>query len=279
MAAVTGPESVRARWPRRRVWVVGAVAAWVVVVAGLGFWSVRRDPATVPDQRDIVAGVGDLQRAVGVVFAAADGEPRAVVLGALEIGRDCQITPVRRGMTARRDVTVYVRPGEARAALDAIAAGLPKGYRAAVSPGRYRLTMHADAGNFVGIDTDAAAEDEVLILEVSTGCRPPGNAEPDGADPAAGAAPAVLGAVLAKLGGAGAPEVQAAACPEGGVAATFSVARVPMPADLAERMRQLGAGGTPVRGDESAWAYRTGAESVVVVPDEKQLQINVSNGC
>ena len=255
------------------------VAVWIVVVAGLGFWSVRRDPATVPDQRDIVVAVGDLQRAVGVLFAAAGGESRAVVLGGLEVARDCQITPVRRGLTAHREVTVYVRPGEARAALEAVAAGLPKDYRAAVSQGRFRLTLHADAGNFVGIDTDATAEDQVLVVEVSTGCRPPGSTEPDEADPAAGAPPAVLATVLAKLGGAGSPGVEAAACPEGGVAATWTVPGVAAPADLAGRMRQLSAGGSAVRGDESAWAYRVGDESVVVVPDNKQLLISVSNGC
>jgi hypothetical protein len=202
-----------------------------------------------------------------------------VVPVSLKMVRGCRITPVRRGVTARRDVTVYVRRGEAARALDAIAAGLPASYRAHVSERRAGLALHADAGDFVGIDSDAVADDGVLVVEVSTGCRPPGRAEPDEADPAAGGVPAVLGTVLAELGGSGAPAVQAAACPDGGVAATYTVGGVPAPADLPGRMRELGAGGSPVRGDESAWAYRSGAHSVVVVPDGKEMQVSVSNGC
>jgi hypothetical protein len=283
MAAVTGPVK---RVSRRRVLWVGLVAAWIVVVAGLGAWSVRHDPATVPDQRDIVAAVGDLQRAVGVVFAAADGESRAAVLGALEIAPDCRVTPVRRGMAADRDITVYVRAGEARAALDAIAAGLPPGYRAEMAEGRAgtRLSLHADAGNFVGVDSDAVAADKTLTVRVSTGCRPRGSTEPDRADPAAGVAPDVLDRVLAALGAPRAPgatrAVQAVACPEGGgVAATYQVEGVAAPADLAERIRSVSAGGSPVRGDESAWVYRTGGDSVVVIPDEKRLTVSVSTAC
>lgn len=252
------------------------------MVVGLGAWSVLHDPATVADQRDIVAGVADLQRATGALFAAAEGGSRALVLGELDIAGNCQITPVRHGVDAHRDLTVFVRAGEARAALDAIVAGLPAGYRAAVVEGRggTRLSLHADAGNFVGVDSDAEAGDKALTVRVSTGCRPRGKASPDAKDPAVGAAPAVLGAVLAALGAAGAPNtVQAVGCPEGGVAATYTVGGVAMPVDLDGKMRAVSAGATPVRDDGSAWAYRAGGDSVVVVPNGERVQVSVSTEC
>jgi hypothetical protein len=259
------------------------VVAWIVVVAGLGWWSVRRDRATVPDQRDIAVAVDDLRRATGALFAAAGGDERAAVLGPLELVRDCRITPVRRGMIANRDVTVHVHAGEALAALDAIAAGLPADYRAYVAErrGGTRLAFYADAGNFVGIDSDAESTARVVTLRVTTGCRPRGDAEPDRADPVAGAAPRVLDTVVAGLGGAAsAPtSVQAVACPDGGVAATYSVDGMAAPADLAARMRVVSAGASVVRDDAAAWAYRAGDDAVVVVPDGQRLRVSVSAGC
>jgi hypothetical protein len=254
----------------------------MVVVAGLGVWSVRRDPATVADQRDIVVAVDDLQRVAGVLYAAAGGDGRAVVLGGLNILPGCSITAVRPGVTANRDVTVYVRPGEARAVLEDIAVGLPGEFRAGVIDLKAgtRLSLHADAGNFVGIDSEAEATATVLTVRVSTGCRPRDEDWPDRADPAAGAAPGVLSTVVGALGGpAPQPIVQAVACPDGGSAGTYTALGVATPADLGERMRAVSAGGQLLRQDASAWAYRTGDVSVVVVPDEKHLRISVSTAC
>ena len=295
MAAVTGPQYTFAPPPRekRRPWLIGLTMAWIVVVAGLGWWSVRRDPATVPEQRDIVAAVADVRATAGVVFAAADGDGRAVVVGGFELDRDCRITPVRGGLSAARNVTVYVRDGAAREALEAVAARLPRGYRAqvAVSRGGTRLALHADAGEFVGIDADAESTAGLFTLRITTGCRPAGTGDPGRADPAAGPVPTSLGAVLAGLGagvpaggaaGAGDPGgavVEAVACPGGGVAATYTVDDVAAPADMAARLRAVSAGAAAVRADDSVWAYRTGGDSVVVLSSGKSLRVSVSTGC
>ncbi|GIE97917.1 hypothetical protein Ari01nite_53820 [Paractinoplanes rishiriensis] len=284
MAAVSEPENSGVpRRKRRRVWLIWLAAAWVVVVSGLGAWSVRRDAATVPEQRDIVTAVGDLQRTVGVLFAAADGDGRAVVLGGLDMVPDCRVTPVRRGMIASREVTVYVAEGEARTAFDAIAAGLPSDYRAEVSElrGGTRLSLFADAGNFVAIDGDAEAGAGALTVRVTTGCRPRGGTEPDRADPVPGGAPVALSALVNALGGTPSEPsmVTAVNCPEGGVAATYAVDEVAAPAGFEGRMREASAGGTLLRADESVWAYRLDGDSVVVVPDEKNVRISVSSGC
>ena len=178
------------------------------MVTGLAVWSAGHDPATVPEQRDIAQVVPEMQRAVGVVFAAAGGPGRAVVLGELKLTPGCRITPVRAGVTASQDVTVYVRAGQTRADLEAIAAALPTSYRTQVADGRAgtRLELRADAGDFIGIDSDAAAAAPAFIVQVSSGCRAP-VAGPDaglspGADggSAGGVSPAVLADVLAALG-------------------------------------------------------------------------------
>jgi hypothetical protein len=85
--------------------------------------------------------------------------------------------------------------------------------------------------------------------------------------------------VLTGLGAkASAPQVRAVACPDGGVAAGYTV-EVPPPADLAARMRTVSAGATIVRSDDSVWAYRRNGVSVVVVPDGKQVRVTVGSGC
>ena len=274
MAAVAGAQ-------RRRWWLVGVVCGWIVVIVVVGSWSVWHSPATVPEQRDIAQAVPELQRAAGVVYAAADEGERVVVLGQLELIGDCRITPVRHGYIAARDLTVYVREGEAKAALDAIVGALPAGYQATAGDARggTRVGMHADAGNFIGIDTSAQATAKVLTLRLTSGCRPGPAAADESTELLAGPAPAELATVLKGLEASGAsPAAQTVACPDGGVAASYSV-DIPPPADLAARMRTLSAGATLVRSDAAAWAYRKGSGSVVVVPDGERLRVSLSTAC
>jgi len=266
---------------KRRRWLVGLVVGWMVVVVVVGSWSVWHSPATVPEQRDIAQAVPELQQAAGVAYAAADGEGRVVVLGALELIGDCRITPLRHGFVAARDLTVYVREGDARAMLDAIAGALPEAYGAEVSESRggTRLGMHADAGNFIGIDTAVDATAKAITLRLTSGCRPGPASAVDKREPAAAAAPAELATVLTGLGARQpAPQVRAVACPDGGVAASYAV-EVPPPADLAARMRTVSAGAAIVRSDDAAWAYRKNGVSVVVVPDGERLRVTAGSGC
>jgi hypothetical protein len=289
MAAVTEPgygfPPAPARRDRRRRVLIAVVAAWAVVIAGLAVWSVRRDPATVPEQRDIRQALPELQRAVGVVFGAAGGPGRAVVLGDLNVAERCRVTPVREGVIASRDVTVYVRSGSARVDVEAIAAALPTGYRAGVSVGRggTRFTFHADAGNFVGIDATSDAEAQVVTLRASSGCRPLVSGPLDRADPPVGPAPPALGAVLAAVGAPAAEKngetVRAVACAEGGTAGTYTVDGVTAPPDLAASLRGPVSGASVIWSGRSGWAYRTGNDSVVVTADGGHLRVSASTAC
>jgi hypothetical protein len=321
MAAVTEPAyhfpppEAPERGRRRRLLVAGVVA-WILVVAGLAWWSVRHDPATVADQRDLGQALPELQRAAGVVVAAAGGDGRAAVLGELRL-EDCTVTPVRAGAVAARDVTVYVPDGEARGALDVVAAGLPESYRAAVSTGRggARFALHADAGKFIGIDARAAADDRSLTLSVSSGCRPLPAGTLDQADPSAGEPPAVLANVLAALNTAapgaatsspaspspatsspaapspatpspatsGAATVATAVkCPNGATAATFTLDGPANTRHVGQALRDVAAGaagGQIIRDDPDSWVFRSGNDSVIVLRDGERLRVVATRGC
>jgi hypothetical protein len=268
--------------PRRRGWVIALVALWIVVVAALAFWSVGHERATVPEQRDIDQAVPDVQRVAGVLFAASGGPGRAVTLGALAFSKSCRVTPVRDGVVAARDVSIQVRVGEARAVLEGIATALPANYQphVAIGEGGTRFSLHADAGNFIGIDSDADAGARALTVRVSSGCRPHGPQAPPSADPSpAQNPPMVLDAVLRALSATGkSPTARVITCPNGRTAGTYEVDDIPAPADLPERLRFLGVTDV-VRDDDDVRAYRTGSDSVVVVPEEQRLRVSVSTAC
>ena len=270
---------------RRRWWLYGIVAAWIVVVAVLAVWSVGNEPATVPEQRDIGRAVPDLQRATGVVYAAASGPGRAVVLDELAFVEDCRVTPLRSGLVATREMTLHVGAGKATEALDDVVAALPADYRAEVaeSRGGTRLSLFADAGDFIAVEATAEATSQVLNLRLSTGCRPR-SGSPNRADPSAAPPPPLLGRVLTALAGASAggdpsPAVRAVACPGGGVAASYVVAGVPGPRDLAAALRAVSEDAEVVRADAATRAYRVGDESVVVTPEGGRLRVSVSTPC
>jgi hypothetical protein len=268
--------------PRRRPWLIAVVVAWIVVVTGLGLWSVRRDPATVPEQRDLAAALPVLERATGAVLAAASGDGRVVVLGPLRIATDCRLTPVRAGAEATRDVTVHVPAGRALPVLETIASRLPADYaaEAGASSGGKRVGLQADAGGFVAIDAAADAGTQVLTIRSATGCRPPGDApltEP--ADVPAATTPPALWAVAEALGAPPRASVREVSCPDRKTARTYTVDGVPAPRDLGGTLRRAVSGATVVRAEPAAWAYRTGDDSVVVTRQDDRLRVTVTTLC
>ncbi len=263
----------------RRRWLITGVAGWIVLVGWLAVWSVNHDPPTVPEQRTIAEALPELRRATGVVYAAAAGAQRAAVLGDIEFTSGCRLTSVRDGVLAVREVTVFGQIGSERADLAAIIAGLPASYRGEVTAGQggTRFGLHADAGNFIGIDADGKVGDPSLVLRLSTDCRPGVAPSPDQGEPLAGAAPDALGAALRGLGvsapvSAAAVEAQTTRCPSGTIAGTYLVDGVPAPAQQ-PHVEGL------IRSDHDGWAYRVGVDSVVVRRDGTHLRIAVSTPC
>ncbi|WP_306203986.1 hypothetical protein [Actinoplanes sp. RD1] len=269
--------------PRRRWWVVGIVAAWAVVLVGASVWSVRNDPPTVPEQRDIAAALPVVQRASGFVVAAAGGPGQVLEIGALTFDRDCALTPVRDGVEAARDVVVRVKDNEAPEVLEAIGAGLPGDYHAAVEHNldQTRFSLRADAGEFVGVDASIREADTTIRLRVSTGCRPLA----DGVDYApaptpAGQEPDAFRDAVAALGGGGSATVTEVSCPGAAATARTVVAEgLKAPADLGPVLRQLTGAAVVVRAEAGEWAYRVGDVSVVVTGAEGAARVSATTGC
>ncbi|MEV0896801.1 hypothetical protein [Actinoplanes sp. NPDC049802] len=304
--------------------MIGGITAWTVLLVAGGLWSVRSDPPTVPEQRDVGQALPVLREAAGTVMSAAQNAAQsgewALRLGELRV-EDCALTPAWDGSEASREVTVYVPEGEARAALDGIAAGLPGGYRAVVTAtrGATRLSLFADAGQFVGVEAEASSSDQVLRVLISSGCRP-GVDRLDRADPASGPAPELLAATVAALhghraggdptasdpasegpasegpsggdpsGGDPAASEPASGEPAGGVARTRA-ADCPDGGTAATFVADGGAarpdsdpvgvpeGTLPVWAEPGGWAYRIGSASVVVTTEGGRWQVSLTTGC
>ncbi|WP_125809546.1 hypothetical protein [Actinoplanes sp. ATCC 53533] len=269
---------------RRRWWLIGIVVVWALLLAGLAVWSVRNDPPTVPEQRDIADALPILQRATGVVLAAADGDDRTVTLGELSFDRGCTLTPVWDGVDASREVTVRVRANQVPGTLKAIAEALPAEYAATVrkNAAGTRYGLRADAGSLVGVDATAQSDATVFTLVVSTGCRP--LADGVDLDPAPVAAtelpPAFTAAVQALRASSTAATSSEVACPGGaGTARTVTADGLTAPADLGRAVQGVAAGAVIIQADPHAWAYRAGGVSVVVSDSEASARVTATTGC
>jgi hypothetical protein len=275
-APPSAPERPRTRW-----WLVGIVVVWALVIAGFAVWSVRKDPPTVPEQRDIAEALPVLQRTTGVLFSVADGPDRVLVLGDVEFDRDCALTPVRAGVEATRDVTVHVRADQAPATLDDIAGKLPAGWAAAVreTSNGNRHVMRADAGEFVGVQATADLNATVFTLRASTGCRPLAEGvDLDPADQPGAGLEAVLKAIGAPVGS---PATRSeVACPAGGKTASTVVADgLPVPGDIGRAVQPLVAGAVVVQADPHTWAFRSGDQGVVVSDRDGEARASITSGC
>ncbi len=290
MAAVTvpayhpAPPPPAAPRPRRRWWLTAVVVAWALVLVGLAVWSVRNDPPTVPEQRDIADALPILQQATGHTLAAADATDRVVTLGQLSFDRDCALTPVREGVEASRAVTVRVQAGQVPGALKAIAQAMPGRYAATVrhNEADTRYGLRADAGEFVGIDSTTDKDATVVTLLVSTGCRPLA----DGVDlaprpvAATDVPPAFTAAVQALKATPATVTSTEVACPSGdGTARTVTGDDLTAPADLGRALQSVVSGAVVVQADAHAWAYRAGDVSVVVSDSDGRARVTATTGC
>ncbi|MFI5840473.1 hypothetical protein ACIA8K_12275 [Catenuloplanes sp. NPDC051500] len=224
-------------WWRRRWVMPAAVTAWVLVIAGLAYYSYRTDDATVRDQRSLQQAAPVAEAAFGAVLARAaagpgNGGPRPVItFESPRIERNCRVTSARDGAELTRRATVYIAPEDSAALLDWLAGddALPAGYR--IWLGRDRDSFRVDAGEFVGL-RGVVEEPGVLQVVLSTGCRPVDGPLPEAGDPAPDPASAGLAeGVLASLGASAARQsVSSVPCPAGGSLSTTVVAG---PADQA----------------------------------------------
>jgi hypothetical protein len=259
---------------RRRRWLLGGAAVWAAVIVVVGLMSVRHDRPSVKEQTGLRSAATAVDRATGAVLAAVGD--RVVAFGAREVTRGCQVTPVRDGAEVARDVTVYLRPGEAGTALDKVAAALPAGYHAQVSHALRLLT--ADAGDFVAIEGTVSADGGVLTLVSSSGCRPD---ETLAVEPSAGAAfvtePLTKAVELLQLTDVWDGGATGLRCPDGRDAVMqTAVGRGAIgDADL----RALASPGSVAQATPQRYAYRAGATSMVIQIVGGQVHLSAAAGC
>jgi hypothetical protein len=258
------------------LWLKIVTVIWIAALVIGGGWYALHGKPSVREQTTIDNARPVVDRAVVDVVAAAGGGPVVAVTGFDRI-KTCKITPVRSGAEFRRVVDLYTSPGTESAILRMIASGLPARYHArAGSSGK--LTLDADAGDYVAVDGSVPAPGRVRI-EAATGCRPVSGATVAEPSPPVGSAPvAAIAPVLAALGQPAASYATVAdlACPSGGslrsVAATLPPGSAP--ASLATTLDTLVA--IPARASRTTYAFRSGGVDIVTVADLRSHGVTVT---
>ncbi|RZU71905.1 hypothetical protein EV384_0239 [Micromonospora kangleipakensis] len=277
-APPTGPDrpAPGRRWLR---WLLAATVAWAVLLAVLTWVSVRDDPPTVREQRNLAEAGPVVDRAVGELLAAAgDGGAARLVPDALR--RGCRITPFADGATLTRGVEVLLADDDVRGLLQRVADRLPAEWRAGVRVTGEGPVLRADAGEFVAVQGRSAGPGRVR-LTADTGCRPIGAGYR--APTAGGGSEAETATeLLRRFGGAEGPvQVSAAPCPDGTTARTATAVSAPSRPDrpsLPGTLSQFSDGALHVSATDELYAYRS-SSTVVAERADGRVRLTVSTVC
>lgn len=151
----------------RRWWIIIGLAAWGLLLLGLGTWSAFRSPPTIRDQ----SSIGDAKRTIDeTVGRMSGGLPSGWSL--TEDGYEqnrCDLSVLRDGVQGGRRLTLSGPSGSESAAIEQIAATLPD---ASLRPGvGAPQGFFADAGTFVAV-RGKIEEPGMIVINLTTGCRP-----------------------------------------------------------------------------------------------------------
>lgn len=152
---------------RKRTLFYAGIAAWAVLLAGLGYYSYRSGPATVPGQTTVAQARATMDRVTGELTAVSSS-----VRVSEYAEQPCEITNARDGRALRRELTFTTTPGDEATLVRSLAAGLPAAYEATASGSADTPTLYADAGTFVAVRGRKSDPGTVLITLIS-GCRAP----------------------------------------------------------------------------------------------------------
>jgi hypothetical protein len=260
------------------LWLKILTGVWVVaLVIGGGWYALHGEPS-VREQTSIGNARPVVDRAIVDVVAAAGGGPVVAVSGFDRV-KSCKITPVRSGAEFRRIVNLYTSPGTESAILHMIASGLPARYDAQAGSSA-RLTLDADAGDYVAVDGTVPAPG-VVRIEADTGCRRDSGSGATVGEPASPAGSPAAAALPPVLGALGRPALSYAtvanlACPSGGSLRSVQAVLPPgsAPASLASALRTLAA--TPAAASRTTYAFRSGAVDVVAVANPTSHAVTVT---
>lgn len=258
-----------------RRWLIGgALAAWAVLLVGIGGYSAFHDRPTWKDQTTVAQAHRTLDAATGEVIRAA-GAAVVPALDGYEITAPCRITPARDGISVRRTIRLFTRAGAEVDLLSRIRSGLPPAYQAD-GPDPRTHNIYADAGNYVALRGGPGDPGEVR-LRLSTDCRP-------GTDPTLttpvddGAGRQPVQRALDLLGVSGAEwRADEAPCPGGGQARTVQAEAKATGVLLDKALAKHP--GIEVLAEPQRYAYRDGTAGVAVRASEGTLTITATTGC
>ncbi|WP_147457016.1 hypothetical protein [Micromonospora pisi] len=268
---------------KRRRWLLVGVAGWAVLLLLVAYVSVRTDAPTVPEQRDVVAAMPVVNRALGRLLSGA-GPDAVAEIGGQKLEPGCRISPMRDGFNLVGTLTLRTAEADAPALLDRIAERLPAEYHARVRhrPESGTHTLRADGGEFVLI-SGGVTDPGVIELTAETGCRPGSDTQ---------FVDTLMGIVLDDeavrvLTALGLPAPEFADdrptlyCPSGGHASTTRVTVPGTPtAPLGTTLRPVaGPASTVVTDEPDLYAYRTASLSVVVTLTETGTRVSTTTPC
>ena len=259
-----------------RRWIITAAVLWALVVAGLGYWSLRHDRATAREQTTIAAALPVVDTAIADAVASLDPATSVTaVSGYTRVGRTCSVTAAREGTRYERFLLGFVKDGTEPAVLDAVRKGLPERYKATLA----KNVLDADAGNFVRVQGGVLGGGR-LRISADTGCRVQDDRVDEGSPAPAAADKAPVQAVLDTLRlTAESWESHRVKCASGDGAlwtVEASTAARTAPETLPESLRP--ASGL-VLGRPDAVAYRSGPAAVSVRKASDHLVITSTTGC
>ncbi|MEV0429970.1 hypothetical protein [Micromonospora sp. NPDC050495] len=271
------PDQPAPRRPWLR-WLVAATVAWAVLLAGLTWWSVRRDPPTVKEQRTLDQAGPVVDRAIGRLMVAIGGDGVPALLPD-RIERGCRVTPLADGAELTRGVEVAIAGDDVPDLLARVAGRLPADWRAGVRVAADGPVLRADAGEFVAVEGRPAGPGRVR-LTAATGCRPVGAGyQPPTAT--GGPESAEVTRALSGWGGAAGPvRLLAAPCPGGGTARTAraETAGAPAGVPLADPFRDR-TGDGPVLRDSADEYARLSSPAVLAERAGDRVRVAVTTSC
>lgn len=239
---------------------------WLLVLMGLGYWSLRHGKATVKEQTTITSALPTVNAALGRIAGLLDPAQQVPVLGGYDrIGTTCNVTDVRSGQKYQRELDVYVAPGTEVALLARVRAQLPAGWKATLAGHQ----LDADAGDFVAVHGMLTTPGQITFT-ADTGCRPAPHPVVENTPPGDRTAVQSLLSVLHSTGTGWA--THQLTCPSGGTLRTVSALAASPPGSVQAALRSQP--GTVVLADGQRWAAGTGGRSgLVAVEQDSQLQV------
>ena len=137
------------RDPRKRRALLAVALVWGLLLTAGGIWYSLHGRPTAREQTTVAEAEPVVDRAVENVVRAAGSAAVPAVFGFDKVS-DCDVTPVRGGVTYERALWLFTPTGGEADLLDRIAHALPERYNAQVQAAG-SPTFTADAGFFVAV--------------------------------------------------------------------------------------------------------------------------------